>query len=122
MEAHAVNTQPPELRGPKRRLFLGQQRRRAFHPTSQVYTPDAQPSAIRERQMVAEQERRTNGEGNIQHLVARPHVLDEAEHGKNIRDSGKKGGVAFRVKGVDVAYKVETQKTRTSQGDPARRF
>jgi len=34
----------------------------------------------RERQMIAERERGTHGESDAQHLVARPHVLDEAKH------------------------------------------
>lgn len=37
---------------------------------------------------------------------------------KNVRDSTE----AFRSGGRVVAYKVETQKTRTSQGDPSSRF
>ncbi len=37
---------------------------------------------------------------------------------KNVRDSDE----AYRSKGEVVAYKVETQKTRTSQGDPSSRF
>jgi len=37
---------------------------------------------------------------------------------KNIRNSDE----AFRQGGVDVAYKVETQKTRTSNNDPSSRF
>lgn len=41
---------------------------------------------------------------------------------KNIRDSSKKGGEAYRVKGVDVAFKVETQKTRAAQGDRTSRY
>jgi hypothetical protein len=41
---------------------------------------------------------------------------------KNIRESSKKGGEAYREGGKVVAYKVETQKTRASKGDPASRF
>lgn len=41
---------------------------------------------------------------------------------KNIRESSKKGGEAYRQGGKIVAYKVETQKTRASQGDPTSRF
>ena len=37
---------------------------------------------------------------------------------KNVRDSSE----AYRSGGVDVAYKVETQKTRTSNRDPSSRF
>ena len=37
---------------------------------------------------------------------------------KNIRDADE----AYRKGGVDVAYKVETQKTRTSNNDPSSRF
>ena len=37
---------------------------------------------------------------------------------KNVRDRDE----AYRSKGEIVAYKVETQKTRTSGGDPTRRF
>ena len=37
---------------------------------------------------------------------------------KNVRDSTE----AYRSGGVDVAYKVETQKTRTSNSDPSSRF
>lgn len=37
---------------------------------------------------------------------------------KNVRDSNE----AYRSHGVDVAYKVETQKTRTSNSDPSSRF
>jgi hypothetical protein len=37
---------------------------------------------------------------------------------KNVRDSTE----AYREKGEIVAYKVETQKTRASQGDPSSRF
>jgi hypothetical protein len=41
---------------------------------------------------------------------------------KNIRESSKAGGASYRVKGVDVAYRVETQKTRASTADPTSRF
>ncbi len=41
---------------------------------------------------------------------------------KNIRESSKAGGEAYRFKGVDVAYKVETQKTRAARGDATSRF
>jgi hypothetical protein len=41
---------------------------------------------------------------------------------KNIRESSKEGGEAYRLKGQIVAYKVETQKTRASKGDPSSRF
>ena len=37
---------------------------------------------------------------------------------KNVRDADE----AYRSKGEITAYKVETQKTRTSQGDPSSRF
>ena len=37
---------------------------------------------------------------------------------KNVRDAEE----AYRQGGVEVAYKVETQKTRTSRGDPSSRF
>lgn len=41
---------------------------------------------------------------------------------KNIRESGKVGGEAYREGGKIVAYKVETQKTRAATGDPTSRF
>lgn len=41
---------------------------------------------------------------------------------KNVRESGKPGGEAYRVKGEPVAYKVETQKTRAAQGDASSRY
>lgn len=41
---------------------------------------------------------------------------------KNVRGSSKKGGEAYREKGVVVAYKVETQKTRAAKGDPTSRY
>jgi hypothetical protein len=41
---------------------------------------------------------------------------------KNIRESSKKGGEAYRAKGVEVAFKVETQKTRAAKGDPTSRY
>ncbi len=41
---------------------------------------------------------------------------------KNIRESGKVGGEAYREKGKIVAYKVETQKTRASKEDPTSRY
>ncbi len=41
---------------------------------------------------------------------------------KNIRESGKKGGEAYRKGGEIVAYKVETQKTRAAKGDPTSRL
>jgi hypothetical protein len=41
---------------------------------------------------------------------------------KNIRESSKPGGEAYRAGGKIVAYKVETQKTRAAQGDPTSRF
>jgi hypothetical protein len=41
---------------------------------------------------------------------------------KNIRESSKEGGEAYREGGKIVAYKVETQKTRASQGDPTSRY
>lgn len=41
---------------------------------------------------------------------------------KNIRESGKEGGEAYRQGGKIVAYKVETQKTRAATGDPTSRF
>lgn len=41
---------------------------------------------------------------------------------KNIRESGKEGGEAYREGGQVVAYKVETQKTRAATGDPTSRF
>lgn len=41
---------------------------------------------------------------------------------KNVRESGKHGGEAYRVRGKIVAYKVETQKTRAAQGDPTSRY
>jgi hypothetical protein len=41
---------------------------------------------------------------------------------KNIRESGKEGGEAYRVGGKVVAYKVETQKTRAAKGDPSSRY
>lgn len=41
---------------------------------------------------------------------------------KNIRESGKEGGEAYRVGGKIVGYKVETQKTRAATGDATSRF
>jgi hypothetical protein len=41
---------------------------------------------------------------------------------KNIRESSKEGGAAYREQGKVVAYKVETQKTRASKGDPTSRY
>lgn len=41
---------------------------------------------------------------------------------KNIRESGKEGGEAYRKGGRVVAYKVETQKTRAATGDPTSRY
>lgn len=41
---------------------------------------------------------------------------------KNVRESKKPGGEAYRVRGRIVAYKVETQKTRAAKGDPTSRF
>jgi hypothetical protein len=41
---------------------------------------------------------------------------------KNIRESSKAGGEAYREGGKIVAYKVETQKTRASQGDATSRY
>ena len=41
---------------------------------------------------------------------------------KNVRESSKAGGEAYRKGGRIVAYKVETQKTRAATGDPTSRF
>lgn len=41
---------------------------------------------------------------------------------KNIRESAKQGGEAYRVRGEVVAYKVETQKTRAATGDATSRY
>ncbi|HEX4146693.1 MAG TPA: hypothetical protein VHY91_24535 [Pirellulales bacterium] len=41
---------------------------------------------------------------------------------KNIRESGKEGGEAYRIGGKVVGYKVETQKTRAATGDKTSRF
>jgi len=41
---------------------------------------------------------------------------------KNIRESGKVGGEAYREGGKIVAFKVETQKTRAATGDATSRF
>jgi hypothetical protein len=41
---------------------------------------------------------------------------------KNVRESGKEGGEAYRQGGVIVAYKVETQKTRAAKSDPTSRL
>jgi hypothetical protein len=41
---------------------------------------------------------------------------------KNVRESGKIGGEAYRQGGKIVAYKVETQKTRAATGDPTSRY
>ncbi|MEX2120685.1 MAG: hypothetical protein WD847_13920 [Pirellulales bacterium] len=41
---------------------------------------------------------------------------------KNIRESGKKGGEAYRKGGEIVAYKVETQKTRAAKADATSRY
>jgi hypothetical protein len=40
---------------------------------------------------------------------------------KSVRGSSKPDGSDYRVKGVTVAYKVETQKTRAAKGDPTSR-
>lgn len=41
---------------------------------------------------------------------------------KNVRESSKPGGEAYREGGKIVAFKVETQKTRASQGDATSRY
>jgi hypothetical protein len=41
---------------------------------------------------------------------------------KNVRESGKAGGEAYRRGGKIVAYKVETQKTRAAKGDSTSRY
>ena len=41
---------------------------------------------------------------------------------KNVRESGKPGGEAYRKRGNVVAYKVETQKTRAAKSDPTSRY
>jgi hypothetical protein len=41
---------------------------------------------------------------------------------KNVRESAKKSGEAYRSGGKVVAYKVETQKTRAAKGDPSSRY
>lgn len=41
---------------------------------------------------------------------------------KNVRESTKAGGEAYRRAGEIVAYKVETQKTRAATGDPTSRY
>lgn len=41
---------------------------------------------------------------------------------KNVRESGKTGGEAYRERGKIVAYKVETQKTRAAKSDPTSRL
>jgi hypothetical protein len=41
---------------------------------------------------------------------------------KNIRESSKPGGEAYRKGGKVVAYKVETQKTRAAKGDASSRY
>jgi len=41
---------------------------------------------------------------------------------KNVRESSKPGGEAYRAGGKVVAYKVETQKTRATKGDPSSRY
>ena len=41
---------------------------------------------------------------------------------KNVRESSKEGGEAYREGGKIVAYKVETQKTRASKADATSRF
>jgi len=41
---------------------------------------------------------------------------------KNIRESAKMGGEAYRVGGKIVGYKVETQKTRAATGDATSRY
>jgi len=41
---------------------------------------------------------------------------------KNVRESSKVGGEAYRQGGKIVAYKVETQKTRASRGDATSRY
>jgi hypothetical protein len=41
---------------------------------------------------------------------------------KNVRESSKEGGEAYRHAGKVVAYKVETQKTRAAKGDATSRY
>jgi hypothetical protein len=41
---------------------------------------------------------------------------------KNVRESSRVGGEAYRKDGVEIAFKVETQKTRAAKGDPSSRF
>ena len=41
---------------------------------------------------------------------------------EKVRESSSPGGQAYRENGQIVAYKVETQKTRTSRADPTSRF
>lgn len=41
---------------------------------------------------------------------------------KNVRESGKLGGEAYRRGGQVVGYKVETQKTRAATSDPTSRY
>lgn len=41
---------------------------------------------------------------------------------KNVRESSKAGGEAYKQKGVVIAYKVETQKTRAAKSDPTSRL
>jgi hypothetical protein len=53
-------------------------------------------------------------------LPRRPQAL--LAECKNIRESGKEGGEAYRAGGKIVAYKVETQKTRAATGDATSRF
>ena len=48
----------------------------------------------------------------------RPHFAEC----KNVRESGKVGGEAYRKRGVIVAYKVETLKTRAATGDKTSRY
>lgn len=53
------------------------------------------------------------------------HDFTIAHHGKSIRVECKNvrnSDEAYREKGVVVAYKVETQKTRTSEGDKSSRY
>jgi len=53
-------------------------------------------------------------------LPGRPQPL-RAEC-KNVRESSKSGGEAYRKNGIVVAFKVETQKTRAAKGDPSSRY
>ncbi len=61
-----------------------------------------------------------DGQPDFSIKIAGRDMLLRAET-KNVRGSTAKGGAEYRQGGKTVAYKVETQKTRASKGDPSSR-